>query len=129
MAFTTSQDYARKTIRTAAILTNSYVAGTTIEQARQYSQIVLLVSFTIGSLTSAELKVEFSPDNTTFYQETFEALSGGTGTLSLGEHTMAATGNYRIAIPARDNFVKISAKGTGTVTSSTITIEAVVGNN
>ena len=116
-----------KNVRAAAILTNSYVAGTVISDLEGLNQLTLYVAFTIGSLTSLEVKVEFSPDGTTFYQETFEALSAGTATDSLGEHTMAATGNYRIPIPIQCHSVRVSAKGTGTVTASSCTIDATVG--
>ena len=57
----------------------------------------------------------------------FSAISGGTDTMTLGEHKVSATGNYRIAIPIKDRYVKISAKGTGTVTSSSLAISAIVG--
>jgi hypothetical protein len=122
-----SQDYTLKAVRSAAILTTSYVAGTTISDAHLQSQLVIYVDFTIGSLTSAEVKVEFSDDNSTFYQETFSSVGGGTSTLSEGEHTVTATGSYRIAIPIKDRYIKISAKGTGTVTDSSMTINASIG--
>ena len=54
-------------------------------------------------------------------------LIGGTDTASLGEHSMAATGNYSFAIPIETRFIRISAKGTGTVTASSMTIDAVLG--
>lgn len=89
--------------------------------------MILLVDFTIGSLTTAEIKVEFSTDQTTYYQETFGSISGGTETDTLGIHQIGATGKYRIPIQLKDRFVKISAKGTGTVTNSLMAISAVVG--
>ena len=122
-----AQDYINRPVRSTAILTNSFVAGTTLENANNYDQLQVLVQFTKGSLTSAEVKVEFSPDNSTFHQETFDSVSGGTNTISLGEHTMTASGNYRIAIPLKDRFIKISVKGSGTVTNSSMTIDAVLG--
>jgi hypothetical protein len=125
------------TVRTAAILTDSYVAGTVIggettgekSKPNEYNQLILYVAFTIGSLTSAQIKVEFSNDNSTYYQETAMSISGGTVTDTLAAHTIAATGNYRIAIPMNDRYVKISAKGTGTVTGSSMGIKAVLGVN
>ena len=120
-------DYKIESVRAAAILTGSYVAGTVLEQKQGKNQLVLLVNFTKGSLTTAEIKVEFSPDNSSYYQETFQSVSGGTATETLGEHTISATGLYRIMIPIKDRYVKVSAKGTGTVTSSSMTIDAVIG--
>lgn len=116
-------------IRASAVLTNSYVAGTTLSGAQVFSQLVLLVDFTIGSLTSAELKVEFSHDNSTFYQETFSSISAGTDTDTAGEHKFSATGKFCIPIAITAPYIKVSAKGTGTVTNSLMAIEAVFGVN
>lgn len=125
------QDYVLQSIRTAAILTTSYVAGTVISYDNANpalrNQLNLLVSFTVGSLTSAEIKVEYSHDGTTYFQDTFESISGGTSTLSLGNYTFSSTGNYVISIPIKFSYIKISSKGTGTVTSSSLKIDAVIG--
>jgi len=122
-------NYKIEAVRSAAILTNSYVAGTVLENLQANNQLVLLVDFTIGSLTSLEIKVEFSPDNVTFYQEVGADFSSGTSTLSLNEYTITSTAALRLPIALKDRFVRISVKGTGTVTSSTVTVDAIVGNS
>lgn len=118
-------------IRSAAILTTGYVAGTVLNYSNsnpsKANQLIIYAKFTIGSLTDCQIKVEFSHDGTNYYQETFSSISSGTDTLSLGVHKMTATGNYRIAIPIKDNYIKISAIGTGTVTSSSLAIDAIIG--
>lgn len=125
------QDYQIKPIRSAAILTGSYVAGTVIGidevNSGLHNQMVLYVSFTKGSLTSLEIKIEFSNDNVTFYQEVSDAIVGGTGTWSLLEHTTTSSGNYRYPCPVKDRYIRVSAKGTGTVTGSSLQIDAVIG--
>lgn len=125
------QDYAIQAVRASAVLTGSYVAGTVLSYANLNpalrNQLCLLVSFTIGSLTTAEIKVEFSHDGTTYFQDTFEAISAGTSTLSLGIYQLGATGNYVINIPIKFPYIKISSKGTGTVTSSLLAIDGIVG--
>ncbi len=125
------QDYILQPIRSALILTNSYVAGTVLSYANVNpalrNQLNILVAFTIGSLTSSSIKVEYSHDGTTYYQETFLTITGGTAAASNGVYTMSATGNYIFSIPIKANYIKISAIGTGTVTSSSMTIDAVVG--
>lgn len=114
-------------VRSAAILTTSYVAGTVLDRAQDYNQLVLLVSFTKGSLTTAEVKIEFSNDGSTYYQETFQSISSGTSTDTVGEHALSATGNYTIMVPILSRYIKVSAKGTGTVTSSSMAITAMLG--
>lgn len=125
------QDYILLPIRSAAILTGSYVAGTMISpfnvNPALRNQMNVLFSFTIGSLTSAEIKIEYSHDNVTYFQDTFESIAAGTSTLTLGNYTFSATGNYVLSLPIKFSYIRISAKGTGTVTSSSLTIDAVIG--
>lgn len=123
-------DYILKPVRAAAILTNSYVAGTVIENDHLEDEVIILLDFTIGSLTSAEVKVEFSPDNTNWYQEAKGAYSNGVTTEKQNEHSIAATGKYRLdPIKIKDRYIRVSAKGTGTVTSSSLTISAIIGQD
>lgn len=137
------QDYVVAPVRTSAILTNSYVAGTVLGAKNgvlgtaspadlcleDYNQLNLEISFTIGSLTSAEVKIEYTDDSTltTWYQETFESITGGICTDTLGYHTITATGNYTFNVPIKNRYIRVSAKGTGTVTSSLMAIKAILG--
>lgn len=117
-------NYLNKAVRTDAILTTGYVAGTVLEDMEKFNQLILEVKFTIGSLTSAEIKIEYSQDGTTYYQDTNKSISTGTNTLYLANYTFSATGNYQIEVPIVARFIKVSAKGTGTVTSSVLGITA-----
>lgn len=121
------QNAKLSTVRDSAILTTSYVAGTVVDTEGIRNQIMIYADFTLGSLTDAQIKVEFSRDGATYYQETFSSISSGTDTLSLGVHKMTATGLYRIALDVMDRYVKISAIGTGTTTSSLLAIKTNVG--
>lgn len=107
--------------RAAAALTNSYVASSAID-VRNASQVIFFIAFTIGSLTDADIKVEFSPNGTTWFQETFAAIDGDTSTETNGVHTYAATGNYRLPIEVAGEYIRISAIGNGTVTGSSMAI-------
>ena len=121
-------DYKNVLVRASAILTTGYVAGTTIDAAQDANQLVLTINFTKGSLTTADFKVEFSNDNVTFYQESIESFVAGVGTISLANRVLSASGQYRIAIPILDRYIKISAKGVGgSVAGSLMKIDAVIG--
>jgi hypothetical protein len=113
-------------LRASAILTASFVNSSSVASDTE-NQLVLLVTATMGSLSSIEIRVQFSDDNATWYQETFGSISGGTDTLSAGEHQITTTGFYRIPIPVMDNFIRIGAKGTGTVTGSSLAIDGILG--
>lgn len=134
------QDYHYNVIRTSAVLTTSYVAADVIKCATDTkttavgfpepslrNQLIIYLGFTLGQLTSASLKIEFSHDGVTYYQESFAAISGGTDTRSLGVHLFNADGNYRLSIPIKDRFVKVSLIGTGVVTDSLASLAAIVG--
>lgn len=119
-------DYIKKDVRAAAILTTSYVAGTVVE-ANQQNQLIVLLDFTKGSLTTAELKIEFSDNNSDYYQETAGSVTAGTENDTLVEHQFSATGKYRIPLDIKDRYIKISVKGTGTVTSSSARVSVILG--
>lgn len=128
--------HTKKVVRESAVLTTSYVAGTVLgpvnEPGRSPSennQLLLYVNFTKGSITSIELKVEFSEDGTTYYQQTLTSESGGTSSITLGFHTTTVGGKYRLAIPISDNYIKVSVKGTGTLTNSLAAIDAILAVN
>lgn len=118
--------YSSEEIRAAAILTNSYVAATVLTWTDDDNQSVLFIDFTIWSLTSMELKIEYSDDNSNYYQQTFLSIVSWTATASLWEYTFTASWAYEIANPFKAAFIKVSVKGTGTVTSSSCTITGII---
>jgi hypothetical protein len=141
------QEYQTLSIRSAAILTNAYVAATVIGQAQtttypmtadhveQCNFLALECAFTLGSLTNVTLKIEFSDDNSTFYQIGVGTITTGTDAIVAGLVTLTATGNYYIDINKecfngggfKTRFIKVSASGVGTVTGSSLAINAVWG--
>lgn len=120
-------DYTVRTIRPAAIMTNSYVECTTLSELTEFNQVVLNFFFTIGSLTNMKFKVEKSNDGTNWTQETFSSYSGGDDTMTLGSHTIAASGGFEYAFPILTRYIKVSVIGTGTVTDSSLAITATLG--
>ena len=128
MANRENKDYKTAIVRASAILTTSYVAGTVIDDVERFNQLMIYWAFTKGSLTSLEIKVEFSDDGVTYYQEISESVSSGVATMSAEYHQITPSGNQNgvLLIPIKCSKIKISAKGTGTVTSSALVIDAVV---
>lgn len=129
------QDFGTFNVRSAAILTTAYVAGNVIGNTTDFSQggvhlknqLELYIDFTVGSLTDVLIKIEFSNDGTTYFQEASSSISSGLDTVSPLEHKFTATGKYRLALPIKDRFIKVSAKGEGSVTNSSLAITAVIG--
>ena len=149
MAFVTQQEYLKRTVRAAAILTSSYVAGTVIgadsingttqevtsDNVDQFNFLALEVDFTLGSLTTAGIIVEFSEDNSTWFQVQKSTTSGGVTTFLPYVIQLSATGKYYININSEcfngggfhSRYFRISAIGVGTATSSSMTITAITG--
>ena len=126
----------QKSLRSSAVLTGSYVAatvwgpsgGNTAVDPSEHNTLLLNLAFTIGSLDSLELKIEFSDDGTTYYQEVEETISNGTGSDTPLVHQFDASGNSQLAVAIATRYIKVSVKGTGTVTSSLLAIDAVLTN-
>lgn len=127
-------DYQKKTqLRASAILTNDYVAGTTQADPYKYNQMMVYLSFTKGSTTSMEMKIEFSHDNSNWYQESMEDFFEGVGTVRELIHQIvsadqsSAQQNYRFPIPITDRYIKISVKATGVLTDSLCAVDSAFG--
>lgn len=136
------KDYAKYTLRSAAILTTSVVYSTFTtdfgsqtflgpnQLVDQKNQMVLLVDFTIGSLTSGDIFIEFSDDQTNWHSETYDDVAAATGVITerVVTRRLGATGKYRISVPIKDRYVRVGVQGVGTVTGSSMTIDAIIGN-
>lgn len=118
-----------QTIRESAILTTSYVAWDVIEKARDGNVLVLHIDFTKWSLTTAEIQVECSSSGNSddYYVRTSWAITSGAEAIDTHYLQLDATGKYEIILPVYADYIKISAKGTGTVTNSAMAIKAITG--
>lgn len=121
-----SENYINKLVRSATILTSAYVAGEIITDAQSYNQLTLHCAFTIGSLTDAQIKIEFSWDGVNYYQETFSTVATGVSTDIPLVHLLGDDCNLLISVPISARYIKISAIGTGTVTKSSLAINAIL---
>lgn len=128
-------------LRPSTVLTNSYVPlpvlgeydanNDLIGQPHLNNQLILYVNLTLGSLTTAELIVEFSDDGINWVQETLDNINLTTGVITEQPsiRTFAASGKYRIPIKINDEHIRVSVHGTGTVSGSLMSVDAIIGNN
>lgn len=112
------------TVRAAAILTTGYVASSTFDADRA-NQINLMCAFTIGSADACRIKVEFTQDKATWFQETDVSLAGGIATHQVIVHRWTATGNYDIAIPVNYRHYRVSALAETDATGTSLAITGV----
>ncbi len=121
-------DFISKPVRAAAALTTTDVAGTVLENCEKFNTLSLLINFSKGSLTDAQIKVEVSNDKTNWYQLLADNIAAGVNTVSglvykLTDDVNGATSLIKI----NNRYIRISAKGTGTVTGSSLAITAILG--
>lgn len=119
-------------MRAAAVLTTGFVDSDIILGPTKYdpalrNQVNLLVAFTKGSLTSLDIKPQYSIDGVTWYDETFESISGAAAAMVNGLYNFTADGNYVISLPIKTPYFKFQARGNGTVTSSSLKVDAILG--
>jgi Rps23 Pro-64 3,4-dihydroxylase Tpa1-like proline 4-hydroxylase len=124
---TTSHDISYKQVRPAAILTDAYVAGTVLENCEKYNSISLLIDFTKGSLTDTQIKIEVSADGTNYYQIHDDSITTGVNSpVALVYKFTADADCATLPITISSKYIKISSIGTGTITSSSLAITAVL---
>lgn len=131
-------DYKATEIRSLGALTVSYVPATVIginsnttQQLFSDNQSLLYIDINnLGNMTSVEFKIEFSDDNSNWYQESLATITGGVEINTLLEHQVTTVGKYRIATELKDRYLRISFKGTGgTGTGSLVSCIAIYGTS
>ena len=102
---------------------------TLIDYKPSASHSVFLDNETIRGTSSGVAVVNGARAEATtyWYQTTTTSASGGTITVYSAEYTRTASGQFRLSVPIKDRYIKVSAKGTGTVTNSLCAISAIVG--
>ena len=113
-------------IKNTAVLTTSYVA-TTARLIDTSNQLQLLAAFTVGSSAGCLMKVEFSVDGTTWYQESSVTVASGVVTHTLYVHKMTATGNYVISITVLATWYRVSVKADTDATGTSLKLTEIIG--
>ena len=116
----------RRSVRIATSLTNAWVAGTQLTGLGRFNQLILLVNFTLGALTTGRIKID-SVEGGSNYQHTVGSVAAGVTTVSQNEYRFTATGLYAIPVAIKTNTLEISAQGNVTDATSSMTIDAIVG--
>ena len=118
-------------LREAAILTTSEVFHelSTQRKALQTSnQLTLLIDFTKGSLTNVEIKIYTSNDGEDWYAVPVLGYSSGVGTANDLVLTLTTDMKFSFEVPINTKYLRVGAKGTGTVTGSSLSLIANLGS-
>lgn len=117
-------------------LTSGYTDNTKTFDVGGFSRLEVAVSYTMGateSSNSIEIKFDWSPDGTNFYQLMNDSTSGGTSTLTAREFTFvgANAANTKTTFGIDINYkdvMRISVKETGVSSNvGSIFIEGLLG--
>ena len=117
------------TVREAASLTTSYVAsdGFNIQGA---NQLQLLVSFIKGESDGCRLKIEFSEDGSTWYQESMVSEFPAVNDVRHKPITrkIEDSANLMLSIPISASFFRISNQAITSGTNTSLSILATIAN-
>lgn len=117
------------TVREAAALTTSYVSSDSFN-IQGANQLQLLVSFTKGDSAGCRLKIEFSEDESTWYQESMVSEFPSVNDV---KHTpitrkIEDSANLLISVPISASFFLINAKAITSGTGTSLSISATIAN-
>lgn len=100
------------------------------KKTRNGNVVVLHVDFTKWSLTSAEIKVEWSTTGSSddYFQRTASTISSWADSIDFHEMSIDTTWKYEIILPIFADYIRVSVKWTWTVTGSSMAIKALTGN-
>ena len=115
-------------VRAAAALTTSYVASDSFN-IQGANQLQLLAAFTKGGSNGCRLKIEFSEDESTWYQESVaEFLSGNDAKHAPLSRKIENTANLVISVPLSASFFRVSGQAITSGAGTSLSIEATIAN-
>jgi len=111
-------------VRNKTSLTTGYVASATVLEIDNINQVVLLTDFTIGSSAGCQIKVEFSADESSWYQESITEPSGDNLVHSPLVHIIDQTSTPVISFPVAHPYARISVMAINDASSASLGIDA-----
>ena len=116
------------TVRAAATLTTSYVASNALN-IQGANQLQMLVSFTKGSSDGCRLKIEFSEDESTWYQESVADIMA-TNDVEHAPLTRKVndSANLIMSVPISASFLRVSSQAITSGTGTSLSILATIAN-
>lgn len=116
------------TVRAAATLTTSYVASDALN-IQGANQLQMLAAFTKGSSDGCRLKIEFSEDESVWYQESVADILATNDV----EHAPLTrkindSANLIVSVPISASFLRISSQAITSGTGTSLSILATIAN-
>ena len=116
------QRHGYQTLREDSVLTTDYVASDTI-RLTTYDKIGLFFNITKNNLSTFQYKVQWSPDNITWYDEVTETIAAGSITNTVASYTITPSDDtdFYTLYPYRGNYLRVQVKGTSSGGGGTLT--------
>jgi hypothetical protein len=116
------------TVRATAALTTSYVSSDSFN-IQGANQIQLLISFDKGDSDGCRLKIDFSEDETDWYQETtYTVEENGDVIHKPVFRKLESTSNIVIPTPVSSSFFRVSSAAILTGSNTLLSIAATIAN-
>ena len=117
----------RIVIRAAAALTTSYVTSDNFN-IQGANQLQLLVSFTKGDSDGCRLKIEFSEDWSTWYQESVVEYLSGDAIHEPLVRKIDNSANLVLSVPISASFFRVSGQAITSGTGTSLSVVATIAN-
>ena len=117
----------RIVIREATALTTSYVTSDNFN-IQGANQLQLLVSFTKGNSDGCRLKIEFSEDRSTWYQESIVEYSLGDAIHAPLARKISNSANLVFSVPISASFLRVSGQAITSGTGTSLSVLATIAN-
>ena len=115
-------------VRAASVLTTSYIASDVIN-IQGANQLQLLVSYTKGSSDGCRLKIEFSEDQSIWYQESVvDILATNDAEHAALTRRINDSGNLLISVPVSASFLRVSSQAITSGTDTSLSVLATIAN-
>ena len=114
-------------VREAMALTTSYTVSDSIN-IQGANQLQLLVSFTKGSSDGCRLKIEFSEDKQTWYQESIVSFLSNDAEHRPFVRKINDSANLIMSIPISASFLRISGQAVTSGTDTSLSVLATIAN-
>jgi len=114
-------------VRSSGILTSGYLASDDIVVAGS-NVVYLYTKFIVGSSNGAHIKVEFSPDSSEWYQESWTKQVDASGTLTSIPYVREVLVSSSVVIPVEisSNYMRVSTEGIPSVDTSVPTADSAI---
>lgn len=119
----------KSTLSILDVTVDGTVQTSSVVACSGFGQADIYLAYTKGTETDLTVTVQFSPDNTNWYDQVYELVNGGVLTTIPKALVYTSSVSHRIAVPLDDNYLRLIVKSSGGVPTGTVTAALTLGWN